>query len=268
MPYVEFHRWILAAVLAMARIGGAFAICPALTESMIPGVARRASVLGFAVVAIPVIHAGMPPGEPIWWMFALIAFKEALIGFLIGFFAAIPFWIAENIGNFIDNQRGATMGEVYSPLSGAQVSTTGIFFTQIVSTLFFVGGAVFVFLGALYKSYALWPVFPPDFSGAFLPAAIPFATDAPAQILGALDGMLRTTVIIAAPVIILMFLATIGLGLVNRTAPQLNVFFLSMPVKSALGIAMLIIYLPFILDMLMYTKDSAILLPVQKLLGG
>ena len=142
MPYVEFHRWILAAVLAMARIGGAFAICPALTESMIPGLARRAAVLGFAVLAIPFIHAGMPPGEPIWWMFALLAFKEALIGFLIGFFAAIPFWIAENIGNFIDNQRGATMGEVYSPLSGAQVSTTGIFFTQIVSTLFFVSGAV------------------------------------------------------------------------------------------------------------------------------
>ena len=65
-----------------------------------------------------------------------------------------------------------------------------------------------------------------------------------------------------------MFLATIGLGLVNRTAPQLNVFFLSMPVKSALGIALLIVYLPFIMDMLMYTKDSAIIIPVRKLLGA
>jgi type III secretory pathway component EscT len=44
------------------------------------------------------------------------------------------------------------------------------------------------------------------------------------------------------------------------------VFFLSMPVKSALGIAMLIIYIPFILDMLIYTKDSAVLLPLQRLL--
>ena len=265
MPYVEFHRWILAAVLAMARIGGAFAVCPALTESMIPGVARRAAVLGFSCIAIPLVHAGMPPGEPNMWMFALVAFKEALIGFLIGFFAAVPFWIAENVGNFIDNQRGATMGEVYSPLSGAQVSTTGIFFTQIVSTLFFVGGAVFVFLGALYTSYSIWPVFQADAAGAPLPA---FATDAPAQILGSLVGMLRTTVVIAAPVIIVMFLATLGLGLVNRTAPQLNVFFLSMPVKSALGIAMLVVYLPFIMDMLMYGKQEALLGPVRRLLGG
>ena len=259
MPYVEFHRWILAAVLAMARIGGAFAVCPALTDSMIPGVARRAAVFAFSCLAIPFIKAGMPPGEPNVWMFATLGAREAVIGFLLGFFAAIPFWVAENIGNFIDNQRGATMGEVYSPLSGAQVSTTGIFFTQIVSTIFFVGGAILIFLGAIYSSYAIWPVFGDG---------VTFASDAPVQMLGSLDGMLRTTVVISAPVIIIMFLATLGLGLVNRTAPQLNVFFLSMPVKSALGVAMLIIYLPFIMDMLMYTKEGAILGPVRKLLGG
>lgn len=259
MTYLEFHRWILAAVLAMTRIGGAFAICPALTESMVPGVARRAAVLGMSFMAIPLIHAGMPPGEPNMWLFAFVALKEALIGFAIGFFAAIPFWVAENVGNFIDNQRGATMGEVYSPLSGTQDSTTGIFFTQVVSTIFFIGGAIFVLLGALYSSYSIWPVFSPELA---------FAPDAPIQILGSLDSMLRTTVVIAAPVIIVMFLATLGLGLVNRTAPQLNVFFLSMPVKSALGIAMLIIYLPFIMDMLMYTKTGAILDPVRRLFLG
>ena len=122
-------------------------------------------------------------------------------------------------------------------------------------------GAVLVFLGALYASFSIWPVFP---EGAVFPS---FSSDAPVRILGYVDGMLRTTVVISAPVIIVMFLATLGLGLVNRTAPQLNVFFLSMPVKSALGIAMLAIYLPFIMDMLMYTKESAILGPVRKLLG-
>ena len=264
MPYLEFHRWIIAAVLAMARIGGAFAICPALTDSMIPGVARRAAVLGFACLAIPYIHAGMPPGEPNVWIAALVAFKEALIGFMIGFFAAIPFWVAENVGNFIDNQRGATMGEVYSPLSGTQVSTTGIFFTQIVSTIFIVGGAILVFLGALYSSYSIWPVFPADPASA-LPS---FSSETPLRMLGSLDGMLRTTVVISAPIIIVMFLATVGLGLVNRTAPQLNVFFLSMPIKSALGLAMLVVYLPFIMDMLMYTKQGEILDPLRLIIGG
>ena len=165
----------------------------------------------------------------------------------------------ENVGNFIDNQRGATMGEIYSPLSGAQVSTTAIFFTQVVSTVFFVSGAVFLVLSALYRSYDVWPLF-----GRF----VSFSADAPGQILGALDGMLSQTVVISAPVVILMFLATVGLGFVNRTAPQLNVFFLSMPVKSALGIAMLVIYLPYIMDRLMYAEDGRILVPAVRLLGG
>lgn len=243
----------------MARIGGAFAICPALTDSMIPGVARRAFVLGISILAVPPVMATMPPGEPNHFMFAVVAAKEVFVGFLLGFFAAIPFWIAENVGNFIDNQRGATMGEVYSPLNGSQVSTLGVFFSQIASTLFFVGGAVFVLLASLYMSYGIWPVF-----GSW----VTMTHQTPVVILGTADEMIRTTLIISAPVVIVMFLATIGLGFVNRTAPQLNVFFLSMPVKSALGIAFLVIYLPYVMDMLMYTKEESILIPVRKLIGG
>ncbi len=259
MAYLEFHRLIIVFALAAIRIGAAFMICPAFGESMIMGTARRVAILAFSALVVPHVLATMPPGEPGWGMLAVIGVKEVLIGFLIGFFSAVPFWVAENVGNFIDNQRGATMGEVYSPLSGTQVSTTGIFFTQLVSTVFFVSGAVFLLLGALYTSFSVWPVFGSGLS---------FAPETPVKILGAVDGMLRATVVISAPVIILMFLATLGLGFVNRTAPQLNVFFLSMPVKSALGVAMLVVYLPFILDKLMYTEEGQILQPVLDLLGG
>ena len=153
------------------------------------------------------------------------------------------------------------MGEVYSPLSGTQVSTFGIFFTQIASTIFFVSGAVLILLGALYKSFEIWPVFT---------VGVEMTSDAATNILFYMDDMLRKTLVISAPVIIVMFLATLGLGLVNRTAPQLNVFFLSRPIKSALGIALLVIYLPFIMDMLMYTKETEILHPAMKILqeGG
>ncbi len=233
-------------------------VCPALTDSMIPGVARRAVIIALGFVAFPMVLNQMSPGEPDVWACLLIAIKEVMIGFLIGFFSAIPFWIAENIGNFIDNQRGATMGEVYSPMNGSQVSSTGLFFSQIVATLFFVGGAIFLLLTAIYASFSIWPVFG---EGWFS-----MTKEAPTVALGAVDGLVRTTVIISAPVIIIMFLATLGLGFVNRTAPQLNVFFLSMPVKSALGLAFLIIYLPYILDMLMYTDSEAILAPVKKIL--
>jgi len=257
--YAEYHRLIIAWALASVRIGVAFLICPALSDSMIMGTARRVAVLSFSLLVTPLVLSAMPAGEVPIATLIPYALKETVIGVLIGFFGSIPFWVAENIGNFIDNQRGATMGEVYSPLSGTQVSTTGIFFTQIVSTLFFVSGAILLFLGAIYHSYSIWPIFS-DLPG--------FANDSGLRLLGSLDAMLKTTVVISAPVIILMFLATIGLGFVNRTAPQLNVFFLSMPIKSALGVAMLVIYLPFILDMLIYTKEGDVLKPVLEIIRG
>ena len=254
-----YSQYIIAFALSAVRIGAAFLMCPAFGEAMISGLARRLTILSFAFLVVPYALRTMPPGDLPWVYLAAIAIKETIIGFIIGFFSAIPFYVAENVGNFIDNQRGATMGEVYSPLSGAQVSSTGIFFTQIVSTIFFVSGAVLLLLGALYASYVIWPIF-----GDW----VTLVPHAPVKILGTLDGMLRTTVVISAPVAILMFLATIGLGFVNRTAPQLNVFFLSMPIKSALGIGMLIIYLPFVIDSLMYTRESDILGPVRLLIGG
>ena len=259
MEALEIHRLFAAIILAAVRPGVALLHCPPLSESMIGGTARWCAILGFSSLTVPLALHQMPPGEPSTVALALVAVREALIGAVIGFFSAVPFWVVENVGNFIDNQRGATMGEIYSPLSGAQVSTTAIFFTQVVSTVFFVSGAVFLVLSALYRSYDVWPLF-----GRF----VSFSADAPGQILGALDGMLSQTVVISAPVVILMFLATVGLGFVNRTAPQLNVFFLSMPVKSALGIAMLVIYLPYIMDRLMYAEDGRILVPAVRLLGG
>ena len=257
--YAQFHRVIIAFALAAIRLGAAMEILPALSSSMVTGLARRAATLAFAALTVPSVLVWMPPGELPIQLLIVVALKEVLVGMLIGFFAAVPFWIAENVGNFIDNQRGATMGEVYSPLSGAQVSTTGIFFTQLVSTIFFVGGAVFIFLGAVYRSYDVIPLFS---------ESLRVTSGTPALMLGTLDGMMRTTFIISAPIVILMFLATIGLGFVNRTAPQLNVFFLSMPVKSALGVGMLIIYLQYIMDMLMYTKSMEILGPVMRMLNG
>ena len=62
--------------------------------------------------------------------------------------------------------------------------------------------------------------------------------------LNAADLFMRLTVLLAAPVIIALFVSDFGLGLVNRFSPQLNVFFLSMPIKSAVAMFVLLLYVP------------------------
>ena len=67
MEYSDFHRLVIAFVLAAARIGGALAICPATSSSMITGVARNAATLSFAALLVPSVLRWMPPGEVPRW---------------------------------------------------------------------------------------------------------------------------------------------------------------------------------------------------------
>ena len=252
--FANFTLIILSIVIAMGRVTGFFLLLSPLSDSMIPGLCRRAIIVSFSVIVAPMVFKQLTPAmNPFFLVF--MALKEVLIGAMLGFFANFPFYLAECIGNLIDNQRGSTMSEVYSPLSGAQVSTTGLLFTQTATVLFFASGVFLVALGALYKSFSIWPL--------FLNSLMP-NSNAPSVILGMGDSLMKQTLVLSSPILIVMFLATVGLGLVNRTAPQLNVFFLSMPIKSALGIFMLIIYLQYLLRLMIYDSDDVILVPVQK----
>ena len=67
-----------------------------------------------------------------------------------------------------------------------------------------------------------------------------------------LNRLLLASLLLAAPVLLAMFLAELGLALVSRFAPQLQVFFLAMPIKSALGIFVLILYASTLMD---YSRD-------------
>jgi type III secretion protein T len=221
--------------LILPRLLAAFSVIPFLGRQVMGGVlVRNGVVASFAVFLIPVMHEQLQGIRFDALQVCTIILKEVVIGLFIGYMVTLPFWAFEAAGFFIDNQRGATMASSLNPLSGAQTSLLGILLMQAINTVFFASGLFLLFLGGLYRSYLHWPVH--AFFPTLAPAAVGFY-------LGQLDLLMRLTVIFSAPVIIAMFLTEFGLGLVSRFAPQLNVFFLSMPIKSAVGLFVLILYL-------------------------
>jgi len=112
---------------------------------------------------------------------------------------------------------------------------------QTLAVLFFVGGGVMLFLGALYESYRLWPIF--TFSPRLDPGAIP-------HLLGLVDHLGALIVLLSAPIIIVMFMSEFALGLISRFTPQMNVFSLAMPIKSAVGLFVLVLYMGVLLRVL------------------
>ncbi len=104
---------------------------------------------------------------------------------------------------------------------------------------FFVCGGFLLILGVLYDSFQLWPLF------QWRPT---LRADTVPLLIAQLDRLMRMTLLFGAPVIVSMFLSELGLALVSRFVPQLQVFFLAMPIKSALAILVLIMYSATLFD--------------------
>ena len=234
METAELRQLLLTFSVALPRLLLALTTLPLLRRQVLPGLTRNAVVFTLAVSVLPVAATGLPaaPHSTAWLLGILL--KEAFIGLVIGYVTSVLFWAVEAIGFFIDNQRGATMASSLNPLTEEQTSPLGILLSQVMAVLFFSGGGFLVYLGGIYQSYRLWPV------ASFYPR---LDLDAAVFFLNQLDVLMYLAVFLAGPVIVAMFLVEFGMGLIGRFSPQLNVFFLAMPIKSALANWLLVAYI-------------------------
>ncbi len=237
----SFASPLMLFLLCLVRPLAAFRTAPLLGASIIPPQTLTAIGMALALLIYPITAATTPAGLQISWLLLLVVIKELLVGLVIGFLLGVLFWAAESLGALIDNQRGASMAVGSDPLSGGQMTPYASLFFQSVSMLFFQSGAFVSFIGMLLESFAVWPLFSP----------LPGLTGQGLYnlMLVQADMVLRLAVTLGAPVLALCFLTDFCLGLINRFAQQLNVFVLSMPVKSAVVLLVLVVYTSALLTM-------------------
>lgn len=251
MTVQTLEQMLLGFSLILPRLFGCFLLLPILGKQVLGGALVRNGVACSLALFIYPSVAGTLPVALDGLQLGLLIGKEVLLGLLLGFVVAIPFWALEACGFLIDNQRGATLASTLNPLLGSQTSPTGAFLAQTLVTLFFTGGAFLGLLGALLGSYVSWPV------ASFYPY---IGDQWNTFFLAQFDYLLSLCVLFAAPLLIAMFLAEFGLALVSRFAPSLNVFILSMPIKSLVCSALLVPYL----FLLMTQAESQVFIALSK----
>lgn len=194
------------------------------------GLIRNALIL---VMALPALPMQLPNAEAFFQLstmgLAMLALQEIAIGVLMGFCATIPFWAIDMASTVIDTVRGTSMASVLNPMLEEQSSVFGILFTQVLAVLFLASGGFHAMLTALYDSYQTLP----PLQGWRLSASFPGFFAHQWQL------MMELCIGFALPSIVVMVLVDAALGLVNRSAQQLNVFFVAMPIKSALALFVL-----------------------------
>ena len=221
-PVAGIGTTFTSVALVLPRIISAFGILPLLTGRDIPALVRNSFFVSLAVMVYP-LAATTPLGATGSVPWALIVVKELLIGLYMGFVFSAVFWAMSAAGNLIDTKVGSNFAAILDPIQGHQTSLTGELLSQVAAWLFMASGAFTLFIELLMTSYAVWPV------THLLP---PFKAAASELVIDEFGALMVTTLLLAAPALVVMSLVDLALGLVNRYAQQLNVFSLTMPIKA------------------------------------
>jgi type III secretion protein T len=240
-------------LVAYPRIFGFWLAFPLFGAQGVPLMLRNGITVAVALFAWPLIASRMPHPMPRMSEWLLIVPKELAIGFCIGFALGVVIWALESAGTLIDSQSGTGNAAQMNPQAGAPLGPTGTLLRQYALALVATSGALLQFVLALLQSFAVWPWHGwwPD-----------------VQSFGSAGFDTRThlfwnlTLRFVAPVMLALLLAEIGLGLVNRSTPQLDVYRIGMPVKVLLAGAIVMLSAGFWADALtqLYQEDARMLL--------
>lgn len=226
----DLKAFALGLAMVQARLMPMFLLVPFMNRSMVPRTVAFGIAAALGLLVLPTFPLKEIPTGP---ELLMLLVKEGLIGAVLGYVIGLPFWIFEVLGFVIDNQRGASMAATINPMTGHDSSPLGLLTNFTFITFFMVSGGMEVMLGLVFDSYRQWQPL------AFWPSWTPEGAD---LMIKQLNRLLSAGLLLAAPALMAMFMAELGLALVNRFAPQLQVFFLAMPIKSALGIFVLCLY--------------------------
>ncbi|EJC5164852.1 SPI-2 type III secretion system apparatus protein SsaT [Salmonella enterica] len=244
----QVNEWLIALAVAFIRPLSLSLLLPLLKSGSLGSALLRNGVLmSLTFPILPIIYQQkimMHIGKDYSWLGLVTG--EVIIGFLIGFCAAVPFWAVDMAGFLLDTLRGATMGTIFNSTMEAKTSLFGLLFSQFLCVIFFISGGMEFILNILYESYQ------------YLPPGRTLLFDR--QFLKYIQAEWRTLyqlcVSFSVPAIICMVLADLALGLLNRSAQQLNVFFFSMPLKSILVLLTLLISFPYALHHYLVESDK------------
>jgi type III secretion protein T len=225
---------LLLVALASARFAFAFVFVPIFARETIPATVRNSIILTLGGVAF-VMQPQVDPVTLGALQWARMLLKEAAAGLVIGFFFGTVLWAMAAAGEIIDAKIGATIGQIIEPMGGNMTSLNGALLGRLANVIFAASGGILLLVGTVMESYAIWPI-AADWPSLEMASLRVFE--------GEFGRLMMLALLLAAPVITFLYVIDAGLGLLNRFAQQLNVFALSLSIKSWAATFLLLMLIP------------------------
>ncbi|MCH7618494.1 MAG: flagellar type III secretion system protein FliR [Candidatus Marinimicrobia bacterium] len=219
-------------MLVLARISMIVSVIPIFGSANVPIPVKVGLSVFLTLISYSFAEAsGVPHDLSIAALFTLML-REALIGMLFGFITGILFYAIQFAGHFISFQMGFAMVQVIDPQSQERVPIIGQFYFILSILLFLLINGHHLVLNVLVESFSIVPIGTGVLSRELTGS------------LTLIGGRVFVLAIkIASPILVTLFLTDVMMGIIARTVPQMNVFFVSLPLKIGLGLTLLVMTL-------------------------
>lgn len=252
-----FERYMFF-LMIFARMTGALLFNPFLNRKSVSvyirmGLAFFCALLLTATMAVPVADFGNG------MIFAVSCIKELFIGFFIGFILQLFLTVTLLSGEYVDLQLGIGMAKLYDPQSNISMPVTGSLFQLMYIVSFFAVNGHLTLLKIIFYSFTLLPPGPDLFNAA-----------AWEYVVVLFSQILVLSLKLALPIIAIELVTEMGLGILMRAVPQLNVFVVGLQLKLLVGLILLVLVLPVIFGFMDTMLDQMFkdLIKGLRLLGG
>lgn len=225
-PIEEFLvSGVFAFILVFVRIGTAIMIMPGVGDSFVPERIRLHFAVGLSLVLFPLVQPHVPSPIPGTFTLLSLIFMEFLIGLFFGTIARIFMAALDTAGMVISLQSGLANAQIFNPNFATQGSIMGAFMSVTGVLLLFTTGLHHILFMGIAQSYDFFPL-----------GSIPDSGSMAEMMAHSIAAAFAVGVKIAAPFIVITLLIYVGMGVLSRLMPQIQVFLLALPIQILLSL--------------------------------
>ncbi len=226
--------YMQAFFLTLVRITAIMLTAPILSSRNIPNMVKIAFAITLTLVILPLNTQNLP--ATLWnnlaEMFLAIA-REILIGALVGFVTSLIFKTIQVAAHFLSLQMGFAFANVFDPMTQVQIAVIDQLYSMLALLFFLAINGHHMLIMAIQKTFDLVPLNTFSFNSQMAYGLIELT-----------GQVLMIAARIAFPIMAVLILTDVVLAIMARISPQLQVFFLGLPLKIGLGLITALIVLP------------------------
>ncbi len=219
-------------MLIFARVGAMVMVLPGIGDKSVPTRIRLVFALALSLVFFPLVGEIFPPLPQTNTALMMLFAHELIIGLALGMLVRLVTSGAQVAGTVVGFQTGLSFATSFDPNFGGQSNIISTFFGILALTLIFVTDLHHLLLTGIFESYRL---FSPTMQ---LPAG-----DFSVLALGLVTQAFRIALQMAAPFIVFGLVFYLGIGVLARLIPQIQIFFIAMPANIFLSLILFMLLL-------------------------